>query len=262
MGSEGQRRGRLGLALRTLNHGLAYARYLAKGNRFTGDMSWIRPGSPPVILTHGFLGTRGTMLPLTKRFQSDGRVVFSYHHGKFQLQSLRASAQDLVAHLRELRDTLGVDRFDLVGFSMGGLTALHAIKFLQAGEYVRRLALLGTPTAGTWFGLAGVATVGAFSSSVWQVLPPSPFLADLRDAPMPEGVRVRQIHAAEDALCPLPPPIRGVNVDRDYIILPGGHSSLVVTKPFYAKLREFFDEDEGPAAEAPPLVADAEFAAE
>lgn len=241
-------RGRVGRTLQTLQHGLSYARHLVKGNSFAGDMSWIRSGSPPVILCHGFMGTRGTMLPLTRRFQADGRVVFSYHHGKFQLQSLRASAQDLAAQLRHLRETLNVERFDLVGFSMGGLVALHAIKFLQAGMYVRRLALLGTPLDGTWASLAGAAMMGAVSSSVWQIMPHSRFLRDLRNAPLPPHLRVRQIHASDDGLCPATRPLVGVDPQRDYIVMPGGHSSLVVARPFYDRLREFFDAPDGASA--------------
>jgi len=236
--------GRLRRAIKTVSHSVAYARHLARGNHFAGDMSWTKPGSPPVVLAHGFMGTRGTMIPLTQRFQSDGRVVFSYHHGTFQLRSLRASAQQLVEHLARLERELGVHRVDFVGFSMGGLIALHALKFLQAQRWIRRLALLGSPTSGTWVGLAGVGTVGLVSPSVWQVLPTSPFLRDLRDAPLPEGVRVRQICAAEDAFCPRPELLKGVDKERDYLVLPGGHSSLVVARPFYNKLREFFDEPE------------------
>lgn len=246
--------GRLRRALKTVSHSVAYARHLARGNHFAGDMSWQKPGSPPVMLAHGFMGTRGTMIPLTQRFQSDGRVVFSYHHGTFQLRSLRASAQQLVEHLARLERELGVLRVDMVGFSMGGLIALHAIKFMQAQRWIRRVALLGSPTSGTWVGLAGVGTVGLLSPSVWQVLPASPFLRDLRDAPLPEGVRVRQISAADDAFCPLPELLKGVDKERDYVVLPGGHSSLVVARPFYSKLREFFDEPELDARAAEPTV--------
>ncbi|HLT39322.1 MAG TPA: hypothetical protein VK034_23725, partial [Enhygromyxa sp.] len=42
--------------------------------------------------------------------------------------------------------------------------------------------------------------------------------------------------------CPPPGPIEGVAA-RDYIMLPGGHSSLVVAEPFYLACREFFDVD-------------------
>lgn len=223
---------------------MSYARHLARGNNFPGDMSWTKPGSLPVVLAHGFMGTRGTMIPLTQRFQTDGRVVFSYHHGTFQLRSLRASAQQLVEHLDRLERELGVRQVDLVGFSMGGLIALHAVKFLQAHRWIRRLALLGSPTSGTWTGLAGVGTVGLVSPSVWQVLPTSGFLRDLRDSPMPEGVRVRQISAAQDAFCPLPDLLKGVDKERDYLVIPGGHSSLVISPGFYDKLREFFDAPE------------------
>ena len=250
MGSEGSKPKRLEVAARTINHGLAYARNLIRGNYFSGDMSWIRPGSPPVILCHGFLGTRGTMLPMAKRFQADGSVVFSYHHGTFQLQSLRASAHGLVDQLQTLERSLGLRQFDMVGFSMGGLVALHAIKFLQAGRWIRKLALLGTPLDGTWAGLAGVATVGLVSPSVWQVLPLSQFLRDIRDAPLPPHLQVRQLHATDDALCPLPRPMAGLDPVRDYVVLPGGHSSLVVARPFYAKIREFFDEQPAPATAA------------
>jgi len=255
--------GRIRRAFTNLQDGFSYARNLAKGNHFCGDLSWTRTGSPPVILCHGFMGTRGTMLPLTKRFQADGRAVFSYHHGTFQLQSMRGSAAELDEHLCRLQESLGVEQFDMVGFSMGGLVALHAVKFLRAGSAVRRLALLGTPVDGTWAGMAGVATIGALSQSVWQVLPPSRFLRDLREAPLPSGLRVRQIHATHDAFCPSTRPLAGV-APQDYVILPGGHSSLVVASDFYLAVRDFLDaesrSDEG--SNAVSVGKAVEFAAE
>ncbi|KIG14157.1 putative secreted lipase [Enhygromyxa salina] len=230
-----------------------YGRHLVRGNKVSTDMSWTRPELPPVVLVHGFMGTRGTMLPLTRRFQADGRVVFSYAYGTFNLASIRRSAENLTTHLRTICEELEVDRVDLVGYSMGGLISLHSIKFLQGHRYVRNLVMMGSPLRGTWAGLAGVATVGAFSPSVWQVLPGSPFLEDLLAAPAPATVRMRQIHAASDALCPPPGPIEGV-APRDYIMLAGGHSSLVVAEHFYVACRDFLDAAE-PNAAAPEQVA-------
>ncbi len=227
-------------AVDTVTHGYDYARHWMHGNRVSGGMSWVKPGAPPVILVHGFLGTRGTMLPLTRRLQSDGRVVFTYSHGTFQLASMRKTAQQLAAHLRALCEELGVEKVDVIGFSMGGLVALHAVKFLSAHKHVRRVVTLGTPFGGSWVGLAGIATVGGVSPSVWQVLPNSKFLVELGSAPLPAGVEVRQIHASSDAFCPSPGPVEGVKA-RDYFILPGGHSSLVVADNFYAAAHEFLD---------------------
>jgi pimeloyl-ACP methyl ester carboxylesterase len=233
----------------TVAHGYEYGRHLVRGNKVGCEMSWTRPEARPVVLVHGFLGTRGTMLPLTRRFQSDGRVVFSYAYGTFNLGSIRRSAEDLTSHLRSICEKLDVERLDVVGYSMGGLIALHAVKFLSGHHYVGNLVMMGSPLRGTWAGLAGVATVGAISPSVWQILPGSSFLEDLLGAPAPQNVRMRQIHAASDALCPPPGPIDGVAA-RDYIMLPGGHSSLVVTEPFYQAIREFLDGDRVEAEQA------------
>lgn len=237
-------------ATETVTHGLGYARHLLRGNHIAGDMSWVEPSSRPVVLVHGFLGTRGTMMPLTRRFQADGKVVFSYHHGTLQLASLTRSAEELAVKLKELSESLEIDRLDVVGFSMGGLVALHAVKFLQSHRHVRRLAMMGTPLGGTWVSLLGMATLGLVCSSVWQVRPGSRFLADLRAAPLPAGVRLRQIHADADAFCPNPGPVEGVDRERDYFVLPGGHSSLVIAQPFYAAVREFLDEPDAPAQAA------------
>ncbi len=240
MGPLARTAGRARTLPRIARHTLAYARDLVRGNAIAGDVSWTSPGAVPVVLAHGFLGTRGSMQMLARRLRRDGRVVVSYSHGTFQTRSLRASAQELANHLARLRDELRVERFDVVGFSMGGLTALHAVKFLSLAPLVRRLVLLGTPVEGTRAGYLGVAALGWMSPSVWQVLPGSRFLHELHAAPTPRSVRVRQIHAAHDVLCPLPAPIEGV-AREDFVVLPGGHSSLVVAQPFYLKVREFLN---------------------
>jgi hypothetical protein len=226
--------------LGTVSHAMDYTRHLLQGNRFRGDMSWVKAGAPPVLLIHGFGGTRGTMLPLTRRLQADGRAVFSYSFGTFQMASLRVSAEGLLRHVRSICEELAVPELDLVGFSMGGLVATHAVKFLQAHLWVRRMVTLGSPFAGTWVGLAGVATVGGVSPSVWQVLPGSKFLEELRIAPLPPNVKMRQIHGTVDLFCPQPGPINGVP-PRDYVVLPGGHSTLVVAPHVYEAVREFLE---------------------
>lgn len=234
--------GRLALPLRRVNDSVSYIRHLAYGNRFVGDMSWIRTGLPPVVLCHGFLGTRGTMRPLARRFLSDGRIVFTYHHGMFQTQSLRDSAQGLADKLARLRHTLGVEQFDVVGFSMGGVAALHAVKLLGAHEHIRRLVLLGAPVRGIWTATLAIAAMGMTSSSVWQLLPSSSFIQELHSHPMPEGLEVRQIQARDDLICLRTRKIEGVR-DENYCVLPGGHASLVVARHIYENIREFLDQD-------------------
>lgn len=230
-------------AVDSVAHGYDYTRHLVRGNRIRGDLSRPTEGLPPVVLVHGFLGTRGTMLPLTRRLQAGGRVVFSYAYGTFNMASIRSSAEHLVRDLRKIVEELDVPEVDMVGFSMGGLIALQAVKFQQAHLQVRRLVTLGTPVQGTWAGLAGVAALGALSPSVWQLLPGSPFIQQLNSGNLPPTLRVRQIHASNDSFVPPTDPMDGV-LPRDYLVLPGGHSSLVVAPHFYEAIREFFDADD------------------
>ena len=91
-------------AVDTVAHSYDYTRHLVRGNRIRGDLSRPRAGLPPVVLVHGFLGTRGTMLPLTRRLQAGGRVVFSYGYGTFNLASIRATAEHLAQDLRKIVD--------------------------------------------------------------------------------------------------------------------------------------------------------------
>ncbi len=225
-----------------------YARHLVQGNRVMGDVAWMREHSRPVVLVHGFLGTRGTMLPLARRLQSDGFVTFNYSYGTFQTGSLRASAEGLIKDLRRIRGELGVEKFDVVAFSMGGLVAVHALKYLQGHEMIDRVVTLGSPFAGTWVGVAGVAALGALSPSVWQVLPGSPFLQELRDAPLHVNTQLRQIHGKSDRFCPAPGPIDGVTADN-YILVPGGHASLVVAPHVYDYVRDFLVRDDARASQ-------------
>ena len=43
-------RKRLHSAAETVSHSLGYARHLLRGNRVAGDLSWVQPGTRPVVL--------------------------------------------------------------------------------------------------------------------------------------------------------------------------------------------------------------------
>jgi hypothetical protein len=71
-------------------------------------------------------------------------------------------------------------------------------------------------------------------------------------------VLMRQIHASNDAFVPPTPPMDAVERE-DYLILPGGHSSLVVAPHFYEAVVEFLDRPERPdpgQLQEPPTVVD------
>src|SRR5438045_9569203 len=54
--------------------GLSYLRHLVRGNRIRRDAAFeeVTPDSPPILMIHGFLGTRGSMYVLGRPLVDDG----------------------------------------------------------------------------------------------------------------------------------------------------------------------------------------------
>jgi len=124
-------------------------------------------------------------------------------------------------------------KIDIIGHSMGGLIGLYYVKKLGGHARVRKLIMMGTPVRGTWAALAGVATLGLWSTSSWQLLPRSRFLDELAQGPIPPGVEVHTIAAARDWVVPLATTrLTGASATT----VPLGHSSLVVSEEVYRRV--------------------------
>ena len=96
--------------------------------------------------------------------------------------------------------------------------------------------------------LAGVATIGLFSSSTWQLLPRSRFLDELAQGAIPPGVKVYSIAAARDWVCPpKSTKLRGATL----LSVPLGHSSLVVSPRVFERIFHLLKEPD-PQGEISP----------
>lgn len=217
-------------------HALAYLRHLARGNRLPHTtLADAHPDRPPVLLIHGFLGTRGSMFILERRLEHDGACVFSFDLGLLNRHDIRASATRIQRKIDSILAQVNVDRIDVVGHSMGGLIGLYYVKRLGGANKVRKLVMMGTPVGGTWTALLGIATVGLVSPSAWQILPHSGFLGELMADPLPPGVEVHSISAQRDWVCPA---TRTVLPGAHTQSVPLGHSSLVISGEVYRHVRE------------------------
>ena len=215
-------------------HGLHYLRHLARGNRITRRASFESASEhPPVLLIHGFLGTRGSMFPLERRLAAAGITVFSFNLGAVNSRDIRASAFLIHRKIESILSQTSVKSIDIVGHSMGGLIGLYYVKKLGGHARVRRLIMMGTPVKGTWWGLAGVATLGLWSKSSWQLLPRSGFIDELNQGELPPEVDVYTLAAARDWVCPLPTTrVRGATS----VTVPMGHSSLVISEEVFSRI--------------------------
>ena len=215
--------------------GLSYLRHLVRGNRLRRRdvFSEATPSSPPVLLIHGFLGTRGSMYMLERRLVEDGFVVVSFNIGTLNVRDIRRSAFMIHRKIERILAQTPSQKIDIIGHSMGGLIGLYYIKKLGGHARVRKLVMMGTPARGTWAALVGVVTLGLWSTSSWQLLPRSRFLDELHQGPIPPGVEVVTIAAARDWVVPLQTTrLAGATA----MTVPLGHSSLVVSEEVYRRV--------------------------
>jgi triacylglycerol esterase/lipase EstA (alpha/beta hydrolase family) len=234
-------------------HAISYLRHLARGNRIRRRDAFERISDerPPVLLIHGYLGTRGSMYPLERRLVTDGFCVFSFNLGTLNSRDIRRSAFLIHRKIETILAQTPVKRIDIVGHSMGGLIGLYYVKKLGGHEKVRRLVMMGTPIKGTWSALAGVVTMGLFSTSSWQLLPRSDFLRELDVGPLPPSVEYTTIAAERDWVCPLAStPLDGATG----VTVPLGHSSLVVSEEVYERIYWALTKEPSGVGEAPTIA--------
>ncbi len=229
------RRSTVGQDLAGGTHGLAYLRGLVRGNRTPRQATFddLDPAVPPVLLIHGFLGTRGSMYLLERRLIEDGFVVVSFNIGTLNTRDIRRSAFLIHRKIERVLATSPWQKIDIIGHSMGGLIGLYLVKKLGGHKRVRKLVLMGTPVTGTWIALAGIATLGLWSTSSWQLLPKSRFLDELAQGPLPPDVEIHTLAAARDWVVPLK---RTRVPGASNVTVPLGHSSLVVAEDVYRRL--------------------------
>jgi triacylglycerol lipase len=215
--------------------GLSYLRHLVRGNRIRREAAFgeLTPEAPPILIIHGFLGTRGSMYMLERRLVDDGFIVVSFNLGTLNVRDIRRSAFLIHRKIERILAQTPSQRIDIIGHSMGGLIGLYYVKKLGGHARVRKLILMGTPIRGTWTALMGVITLGLWSTSSWQLLPRSRFLDELAQGLLPPGVEVHTIAAARDWVVPLPTTrLTGASATT----VPLGHSSLVVSEEVYRRV--------------------------
>ena len=215
--------------------GLSYLRHLARGNRIRREATFekLKDDNVPLLLIHGFLGTRGSMYLLERRLVEDGFIVVSFNIGALNVRDIRRSAFMIHRKIDRILAETPTKKIDIVGHSMGGLIGLYYVKKLGGAARVRRLIMMGTPVHGTWAALLGVATLGLWSTSSWQLLPRSRFLDELHQGQVPEDVEIHTIAAARDWVVPLATTrLAGANA----MTVPLGHSSLVVSEEVYQRV--------------------------
>jgi pimeloyl-ACP methyl ester carboxylesterase len=231
---------------------LRYARSELQGN--VTDRELGQPGAGfrrPLLLIHGWLGTRGALGLVERRLKKAGFPVFSVDLGALNVREIEVSAKLVTDKVDHLVQRLGIDRIDVIGHSMGGLIGLYALKRLTLANHVRRFVAVGAPFHGTPVAFAGLPFFGWMSKSLWQMLPDSAFLQDLHRGALPSEVEIFCIVARNDLLAP----VNRATLDGAHnILVAGTHAALVTTDRVFQQIRAIL-EGRDPFEPAKPFAA-------
>ena len=101
-----------------------------------------------VVLVHGIADSAASMRMLQKRLARDGReslaITLKPGDGSVSHETLSLQLRDYVRNHFSPNE-----RFDLVGFSMGGLVCRYYVQFLEDRRQVDRLITISSPNHGT-----------------------------------------------------------------------------------------------------------------
>jgi triacylglycerol lipase len=148
----------------------------------------------PILLVHGWRGSPTTWGDMIARFAAVGRTAVA----------IDLATEDNVKNAAQIRDFIrarGWTKVDIVGQSMGGLSARHYIKFLGP-TVVDTYVSLGTPQYGMY------SACLLFQSAGGQMCPSSSFLRNLNggdDTPAGAGstaVYWTTIYSTSDGVVP------------------------------------------------------------
>lgn len=102
----------------------------------------------PVILIHGYNDTARKMRHIAKNLRDDGWLVYAVtltpSSGKIGIDELALQLDNFIRN-----NIQSTGKFDIVGFSMGGLIGRYYIQQLGGNEKVERFITVSTPHHGT-----------------------------------------------------------------------------------------------------------------
>ncbi len=147
-------------------------------------------GPDPVVLVHGYRGDPSSWGDMQAYLQAQGRTVVA----------IDLATEDNVVNARAIANLIesrGWSRADVVGQSMGGLSARHFVKFLKPRATIDGYVSIGTPQ----YGITSACFLPSWYGG--QMCPSSSFLRDLnRRDDTPGGTEYTTIYSTGDQVVP------------------------------------------------------------
>jgi len=152
----------------------------------------------PLILLHGGLGLTATVAGVTAQFSKHRQVIAVdlYGHGRTALTDRPMSPESIGDDLAALIEFLGLEKADVMGYSLGAATALQLT--IRHPERVKKLVVVSTPYRRTGWFPEVLAAMDQMGPAMAEMMKPSPmYQTYARVAPRPEDWPVLITRVAE-----------------------------------------------------------------
>lgn len=193
----------------------------------------------PVVLVHGYGGTRSTWSPLERRLQDAGVTrLHTMTYSPF-VPCVPEIARSLVRECHVAMERAGTEAVHLVGHSLGGVVVRYAVQELGLEPHVRTAVTVASPHSGT---PAALLVPGALVASL---RPGSPLLAQLRCGARTTSVRWVAYHADADLVVrPRSARLDDPSLGATNVLVPGaGHLGIVRSPRFLASVVDLLTRD-------------------
>jgi triacylglycerol lipase len=154
------------------------------------------PAARPVLLVHGFGGTKSSWSYLARTLRARGLIFDAISYAPFGT-SVEQVADQLAAEVARMLSRTGAEKVHLVGHSLGGVVIAEAIASGRLAGQVDTVVTLGAP-----FGGSPWAHLFPFGAITRALRGDSPLLRRIAGAPVPEGVRWLAFTATFDMIVP------------------------------------------------------------
>lgn len=135
-------------------------------------------GEYPVLVIPGYGGSALQTEWVGKHLRSTGLDTVGLKLPWMAMGDMARSAEIVAEQVERIRETLGFEKVNLFGYSLGGLIATYYLQELEGYPLLGRGAFVSSPQAGSYFGY-----LGFFSPAGRQVRPSSSFIRELNASP-------------------------------------------------------------------------------
>ena len=150
----------------------------------------------PVLLVHGFCGTKSSLSPIARCLNAQGLTVAAITYKPFGT-SVERLADRLVIEVARILSETDSDKVHLVGHSLGGVVIAQAMADGRLDGMVDTVVTLGSP-----FGGSPWANLLPFVEVVRALRDGSPLLRRLAATPAQDGVRWLALTGTLDVVVP------------------------------------------------------------